>query len=138
MKTKLAAFAAVFALIGGAAAAQEAPVKIGVLSDMNSLYADIVGEGSVVGARLAAEDAGPVLGQPVQVIVGDHQNKADVGSTIVRQWYDTGGVDMVADGGSSAVALAVEEVSREKHKIVLFNGPATSDITGPRCSPFLV
>jgi len=72
----------------------------------------------------------------VQVIVVDHQNKADIGSTIVRQWYDTGGVDMVADGGSSAVALAVEEVSREKHKIVLFNGPATSDITGPRCSPY--
>jgi len=131
-----ASVVAIVALISGGAAAQGGPVKIGVLTDMNSLYADIVGEGSVVGARMAAEDAGQVLGQPVQVIVGDHQNKADIGSTIVRQWYDTGGVDMVADGGSSAVALAVEEVSREKHKIVLFNGPATSDITGPRCSPY--
>jgi branched-chain amino acid transport system substrate-binding protein len=73
MNARLAAsVVAVVALLGGGAAAQEGPVKIGVLTDMNSLYADIVGEGSVVGARLAAEDAGPVLGQPVQVIVGDH------------------------------------------------------------------
>ena len=140
MLTRFAASAvllvAVLALAGGAALAQNAPVKIGVLTDMNSLYADIVGAGSVDGAQLAAEDAGPILGQPVQVVSGDHQNKADIGAGIARQWYDTGGVDMIADGGSSAVALAVEEVSREKHKLVLFNGPASSDITGPRCSPY--
>jgi branched-chain amino acid transport system substrate-binding protein len=135
MKTG-AASVLLLALIGGAAAAQNAPVKIGVLTDMNSLYADIVGAGSVAGAQMAAEDAGAVLGQPVQVVSGDHQNKADIGAGIARQWYDTGGVDMIADGGSSAVALAVEEVSREKHKLVLFNGPASSDITGPRCSPY--
>jgi branched-chain amino acid transport system substrate-binding protein len=140
MFVKLAASVAIVVLIGGAASAQDnsnaGPVKIGVLSDMNSIYADITGEGSFAAARMAAEDAGPVLGQPVQVVSGDHQNKADFGSAIVRQWYDTGGVDMVTDGGSSAVALAVEEVSREKHKLVLFNGPASSDITGPRCSPY--
>jgi branched-chain amino acid transport system substrate-binding protein len=135
MKTG-AASVLLLALIGGAAAAQNAPVKVGVLTDMNSLYADIVGAGSVAGAQMAAEDAGAVLGQPVQVVSGDHQNKADIGAGIARQWYDTGGVDMIADGGSSAVALAVEEVSREKHKLVLFNGPASSDITGPRCSPY--
>jgi branched-chain amino acid transport system substrate-binding protein len=137
---KLASSIVFLLLIGGTAGAQEnasaAPVKIGVLSDWASLYSDITGEGSFVAGEMAAQDAGPVLGQPVQVIHGDHQNKADIGSTIVRQWYDTGGVDMVTDGGSSAVALAVEEVSREKHKLVLFNGPASSDITGPRCSPY--
>ncbi len=136
MLVKLATSVALLALIGGVACAEDAPVKVGVLSDMSSIYADITGEGSYAAARMAAEDAGPVLGQPVQVISGDHQNKADIGSAIVRQWYDTGGVDMVTDGGSSAVALAVEEVSREKHKLVLFNGPASSDITGPRCSPY--
>jgi branched-chain amino acid transport system substrate-binding protein len=133
---KLALSAVFLALIGGVACAEDGPVKIGVLSDWASLYADITGEGSFVAGVMAAQDAGPVLGQPVQVVHGDHQNKADIGSTIVRQWYDTGGVDMVTDGGSSAVALAVEEVSREKHKLVLFNGPASSDITGPRCSPY--
>ena len=136
MMIRFAASVLLVALIGGAAAAQNAPVKIGVLTDMNSLYADIVGAGSVASAQMAAEDAGAVLGQPVQVVSGDHQNKADIGAGIARQWYDTGGVDMIADGGSSAVALAVEEVSREKHKLVLFNGPASSDITGPRCSPY--
>jgi branched-chain amino acid transport system substrate-binding protein len=136
MLMRCAASAVLLASIGGAAVAQNAPVKIGVLTDMNSLYADIVGAGSVAGAQMAAEDAGAVLGQPVRVVSGDHQNKADIGAGIARQWYDTGGVDMIADGGSSAVALAVEEVSREKHKLVLFNGPASSDITGPRCSPY--
>jgi branched-chain amino acid transport system substrate-binding protein len=132
----LAASSFVLALAAGAATAGEAPVKIGVLSDMSSLYADITGEGTGAAARMAVEDFGPVLGQPVEIITGDHQNKADVASAIVRQWYDTEGVDMVTDGGSSAVALAVEEVSREKHKLVLFSGPASSDITGPKCSPY--
>jgi branched-chain amino acid transport system substrate-binding protein len=136
MIARLATSVAALALMGGMAVAGEAPVKIGVLSDWSSIYADITGEGSFVAAKMAAEDAGPVLGQPVEVISGDHQNKADIGSAIVRQWYDTGGVDMVTDGGSSAVALAVEEVSREKHKLVLFNGPASSDITGSRCSAY--
>src|SRR5205085_7050778 len=84
--------ASVFSLgvaIGGAAAQDQGPVKIGVLTDTNSLYADIVGEGAVTAAQLALEDAGPVLGKPAEIIVGDHQNKADVGSTIVRGWYDS-------------------------------------------------
>jgi branched-chain amino acid transport system substrate-binding protein len=85
---------------------------------------------------MAAEDVGPVLGQAAEVVTADHQNKADIASGIVRRWYDTEGVDMITDGGSSAVALAVEEVSREKHKLVLFSGPASSDITGAKCSPY--
>ena len=124
------------ALLASAAAPAAAQVKIGVLSDMNSLYADITGKGTGVAARMAAEDFGPVLGKPVEIVTADHQNKADVAVNIVRNWYDNDGVDMVTDGGSSAVALAVEEVSRQKHKLVLFNGPASSDITGKNCSAY--
>jgi len=124
---------AALALSATSAAAQ---IKIGVLSDMASLYADITGAGTGAAARMAVEDFGPVLGQPVEVVTGDHQNKADVAAAIARRWYDVDGVDMVTDGGSSAVALAVEEVSREKRKLVLFAGPASSDITGKHCSPY--
>jgi len=132
------AFAVMTLAIGAApATAQEkGGVKIGVLSDMNSLYADITGKGTGVAARMAAEDFGPVLGKPVEIVTADHQNKADVASGIARVWYDTEGVDMITDGGSSAVALAVEDVSRQKQKLVLFNGPASSDITGKNCSPY--
>jgi len=120
-------------LLLASAAPASAQVKIGVLSDMNSLYADITGKGTGVAARMAVEDFGPVLGKPVEIIIADHQNKADVATNIVRNWYDNDGVDMITDGGSSAVALAVEEVSRQKQKLVLFNGPASSDITGKNC-----
>jgi branched-chain amino acid transport system substrate-binding protein len=85
---------------------------------------------------MAAEDFGPVLGKPVEIVTADHQNKADVATNVARNWYDNDGVDMITDGGSSAVALAVEEVSRQKQKLVLFNGPASSDITGKSCSPY--
>ena len=128
--------ALVLTAFGASAEDAQGPVKIGVLTDMAGLYADIVGPGAVAAAEMAVEDMGPVLGQPVQIVTGDHQNKADVGSTIVRGWYDADGVDTVVEGGSSAVALAVEEVSREKHKLVLFTGPASSDITGPKCSAY--
>ena len=124
------------ALLASAAAPASAQVKIGVLSDMNSLYADITGKGTGVAARMAAEVFGPVLGKPVEIVTADHENKPDVAVNIVRNWYDNEGVDMVTDGGSSAVALAVEEVSRQKHKLVLFNGPASSDITGKNCSAY--
>jgi branched-chain amino acid transport system substrate-binding protein len=134
--TMLWAAAAAVALSAGSAAAQSGPVKIGVLNDMSSLYADIGGKGSVEAAKMAAEDAGNVLGQPVQVISADHQNKPDIGANIARQWYDTEGVDVITDVPTSSVALAVEEVSREKKKLALFSGPASSDITGPKCSPY--
>src|SRR5258708_19250051 len=131
------AAAAAVALGATAAAAQSGdPVKIGVLNDMASLYADIGGKGSVVAAQMAAEDAGQVLGQPVQVISGDHQNKPDIGSNIARQWYDTEGVDGITDVPTSSVGLAVNEVSPQKNKLALFVGPATSDLTGPKCSPY--
>jgi branched-chain amino acid transport system substrate-binding protein len=131
-----AAAAAVALSAGGAAAQSGGPVKIGVLNDMSGLYADIGGKGSVEAAKMAAEDAGNVLGQPVQVISGDHQNKPDIGANIARQWYDTDGVDVITDVPTSSVALAINEVSREKKKLALWSGPATSDLTGPKCNPY--
>jgi branched-chain amino acid transport system substrate-binding protein len=132
------AVASAAALLVGVAATQPAvaQVKIGVLNDMSSLYSDIGGKGSVESAKMAAEDAGPVLGRPVEVVFADHQNKPDVGSSIAQQWYDTGGVDVITDVPTSSVGLAVNEVSREKQKLALFVGPATSDLTGPKCSPY--
>src|SRR5690242_1964003 len=138
MKFKVlwAAAAAVALSAGGAAAQSGGPVKIGVLNDMSGLYADIGGKGSVEAAKMAAEDAGNVLGQPVQVISGDHQNKPDIGSNIARQWYDQEGVDVITDVPTSSVALAINEVSREKKKLALWSGPASSDLTGPKCNPY--
>ena len=136
LKLFVAAVAAVALSGAGAQAQSGGPVKIGVLNDMSSLYADIGGKGSVVAAEMAAEDAGQVLGQKVQIISADHQNKPDVGAAVARQWYDQDGVDAIADVPTSSVALAVNEVSREKKKIALWSGPATSDLTGPKCNPY--
>jgi branched-chain amino acid transport system substrate-binding protein len=134
------------ALLGAAAAlalnatatafAADAPVKIGVLTDTSSLYADLAGNGSIEAAKMAAEDAGPVLGQSVQVVSADHQNKPDIASNIATTWYDTQGVDVITDLVTSSVALAVEEVSRQKRKLALIVTAASSDITGPKCSPY--
>jgi branched-chain amino acid transport system substrate-binding protein len=129
--------AAVAALLSVGGAAGQAPVKIGVLTDMSSLYADIGGQGSVEATRMAVEDfGGKVLGRPIEVVSADHRNKPDVGAAIARQWYDQDGVDLIADVPNSSVALAVEDVSREKHKLVVFTGAASSDITGKNCSPY--
>jgi branched-chain amino acid transport system substrate-binding protein len=136
MRGLLAAAAMVALSVGSAAAQSGGPVKIGVLNDMSSLYADIGGKGSVEAAKMAAEDAGPVLGKPVEVIGPDHLNKPDVGSNIARQWYDTDGVDVITDVPTSSVGLAVNEVSREKKKLALWVGPATSDLTGPKCNAY--
>src|SRR5215831_16210257 len=111
-------------------------VKIGVMNDMSGLYADITGQGSVVAARMAVEDfGGKVAGAPIEVISADHQNKPDVGSSIVRQWIDRDGVDVIVDVPTSSVALAVSEVVREKNKVFLVSGAAASDLTGIKCSP---
>ncbi len=134
-----AAGAASALLLAGAASAADAPIKIGVLTDLSSLYADPTGQGSVAAAKMAAEDfGGKVLGRPIEIVSADHQNKPDVGTGIANKWYDADGVDAIADVPTSSVALAVENVSRQKHKIVLFSGPASSDITGKQCSPYAV
>jgi branched-chain amino acid transport system substrate-binding protein len=121
-------------LMAGTAFAQTA-VKIGVLNDRSGIYADITGEGSAVAAQMAADDFGTDKGITVEVVSADHQNKPDVGSNIARQWYDTEGVDVIADVPTSSVALAVNDITREKNKIFLNSGAATSDLTGSKCSP---
>jgi branched-chain amino acid transport system substrate-binding protein len=130
--------AAALALAAAAAQAQISGgvVKIGVLSDMSSLYADIGGPGSVVAARMAVEDFGAAKkGLKVEIVSADHQNKPEVGSSIARQWYDADGVDVIVDVPTSSVALAVNEVTREKKKAFLVSGAASSDLTGKACSP---
>ena len=139
MKSKLLPIVAALAgLAGGAAQAQisDDVVRIGVLSDMSSLYSDATGKGSLIAAQMAAADyGGKVKGKPIDVIGADHQNKPDVGSNIARQWYDQGGVDVIVDVPTSSVALAVAQITREKNKVFLNSGAGTSDLTGSQCSP---
>jgi branched-chain amino acid transport system substrate-binding protein len=124
------------ALFATSAIAQNAPVKLGVLTDMSSLYADNGGQGSVVAAQMAVDDfKGKVLGRPIQIVAGDHQNKADVGSAIARRWLENEGVEVILDAPNSAVALAVQGITRDKKKLFLATGAATSRLTGDECSP---
>ncbi len=111
-------------------------VRIGVLTDLTGPYADFAGPGSVLAARMAVEDIGGSLrGRPVEVIGGDHQNKPDVGAALARRWIDTDRVDMIIDMPNSAVALAVQQVGRERNRIIINSAAATTDLTGPACSP---
>jgi branched-chain amino acid transport system substrate-binding protein len=111
-------------------------VKIGVLSDMSSLYSDLTGLGSVAAANLAVQDFDPAAhGMKVEIVSADHQNKPDIGSNIARQWLDIDGVDVIIDVPTSSVALAVNDVVREKNKVFLVSGGGTSDLTGSKCSP---
>ena len=137
---KTAFFAAIAALLTlGATASAEISsdvVKIGVLNDMSSLYADISGPGSVEAARMAIADfGGTVNGKKIELISADHQNKPDIGSAIATQWFDNDGVDVIVDVPTSSVALAVQEVARNKGKVFLISGAAASDLTGKACSP---
>ncbi|WP_375457411.1 ABC transporter substrate-binding protein [uncultured Methylobacterium sp.] len=123
------------ALTMGTAAAQT-PVKIGILGDRSGAYSDISGEGSVVAARLAVEDFKPAEhGLKVEIVSADHQNKPDVGAGIARQWYDRDNVDMITDGVTSSVALAISEVTREKNKVFIDTGAGTANLTGAQCTP---
>lgn len=129
------------ALGAPAAFAQPAagPVKIGVLSDLTSIYSSIGGKGLIDAARMAIEDfGGSVLGQKVELVYADTQNKADIASTKARQWFDTDGVDMVTDLPASGLALAVSKVGEEKKRIVMVTSAATSELTGKSCSPYTV
>jgi branched-chain amino acid transport system substrate-binding protein len=127
---------ALAALIGTVAQAEDIAVKIGVLSDMSSLYSDIGGPGSIAAAKLAVEDFNPAAhGMKVEIVSADHQNKPDVGSSIARQWYDVDHVDVIVDVPTSSVAFAVSDVTKEKNKVFLVSGAGSSDLTGPKCSP---
>ena len=124
------------ALLATAAQAQTLNVKIGVLTEMSGVYSGIGGPGSVAAAKLAVQDFNPEAhGMKVDIVSADHQNKPDIGAGIARQWYDVDGVDVVVDVPNSGVALAVNEVTREKNKVFLVSNAATSDLTGPKCSP---
>jgi len=136
-------------LLGGLAAAPLArpgliraqstskPVKIGLLSDMSGPYRDVGGPGNHVATELAIADfGGSVLGRPIEIMQADDQNKPDVSTSIARQWIDDTGVDVLADGAASSSGLAIQQVCREKKKIYLITGPATSDMTGKQCSAY--
>jgi branched-chain amino acid transport system substrate-binding protein len=127
--------AALAATLACGSAQAEQTVKIGVLSDMSSLYADIGGPGSVAAAKLAVADF--QKDHPdvkVELISGDHQNKPDIGTGIANKWYDTEGVDLVIDVPNSGVALAVSQVASQKNKVFIVSGAAASDLTGPKCN----
>ena len=128
------------AIVAGGAVAQtgisDGVIKIGVLNDQSSLYADLAGQGSVVAARMAVEDyAADKKGLKVEIIFADHQNKADVGSQIASKWYDADKVDVIVDVPNSGVALAVNQITRDKKKAFLISSAASSDLTGKACSP---
>jgi branched-chain amino acid transport system substrate-binding protein len=137
MKSKLAvAVALALAAVSAQAQVSDGVIKIGVLNDQSSLYADLAGQGSVVAARMAVEDFGAAKkGMKVEIITADHQNKADLGSQIARQWYDVDKVDVIVDVPNSGVALAVNQITRDKGKAFLVSGAATADLTGKACSP---
>jgi branched-chain amino acid transport system substrate-binding protein len=114
-------------------------VKIGMLEDMSSIYADITGLGAVIAARMAVEDfGGKVLGRPIEVVSADHQNKPDIASATVREWFDVQHVDALMDVAASATALAAIDVAKGKNKIVVLNGPGATRITNEACTPISV
>ena len=139
MKRKLISFAAALCAVATGAQAQISDnlVKIGVLNDMSGLYADISGPSSMWAAKAAVEDYIKATGSKlkVEVVGADHQNKPDVGSNIARKWFDTDQVDAIVDVPTSSVALAVNQVAKEKGKIHLNTGAASADLTGKACTP---
>ena len=127
------------ALACGAAAAQaqysDNVIKIGVLNDQSGTYADLSGPGATVAARMAVEDFGAAKkGMKVEIVAADHQNKPEVGSGIARQWYDVDKVDVIVDVPTSSVALAVNQITKDKNKVFLVSGAAASDLTGKACT----
>jgi branched-chain amino acid transport system substrate-binding protein len=135
MKTRYVLSALAVMAMAGAAQAQTS-VKLGVLNDRSGVYSDLTGEGSVIAARMAAEDfKATEKGIKVDIVAADHQNKPDIGASIARQWYDQDGVDVILDVPTSSVALAVNGIAREKNKILINSGGGTSDLTGSQCSP---
>src|SRR3954464_474419 len=111
-------------------------IKIGVMNDMSGTYSDLSGPGSVIAARMAVEDCGAAAkGLKVEIVGADHQNKPDVGSNVVRSWIDVDKVDVIVDVPTSSVALAVNEIVRDKNKVFLVSGAAASDLTGAKCTP---
>src|SRR5215211_2004707 len=112
-------------------------VKIGILNDQSGVYADFGGKWSYEAARMAVEDfGGKVLDKPVEVVTADHQNKPDIASNLARQWYDRDGVDAIMELTASSVALAIQQLTKEKKRINIVTGAASTDLTGKQCSPY--
>lgn len=133
-----AALCAGAALAAGAATAQvsDEVVKIGVLTDMSGQWSDMNGPGSLLAAQMAAADfGGKVLGKPIEIIGADHLHKADVGVGIARRWIENEKVDAISDITNSAIALAIQQLTRETNRVALFSSPGTTDLTGKQCSP---
>jgi len=129
---------ALAAVLSDAAGAQisDDVVKLGVLTDMSSLYSDATGVGSLIATQMAVADfGGKVAGKAIEVIGGDHQNKPDIGASLAREWYDAGKVDAILDVPTSSVALAVQEITKNKDRVFLISGAGSSDLTGKACSP---
>jgi branched-chain amino acid transport system substrate-binding protein len=140
MKFASAACAAVAALLLGvsipSARAAQDKIIIGVMNDMSSVYSYLGGMGSVAAAKMAVKDfGGSVLGKPIDVIFADHQNKPDIGASLANRWYDDGGVDAIIDLPTSSVALAVQEVAKNRGKVTIVSGGGSSELTDKSCSP---
>jgi branched-chain amino acid transport system substrate-binding protein len=139
MRTKIATLALLVLqamVVDASAQVSDGVVKIGVMNDQSGPYADLAGPGSVIAAQMAVEDfGGTVLGKPIEVISANHLNKADVGVNIARQWFDTGKVDLVVDIVNSSVALGVQQLAREKNRVVIVTAVGTDDFTGKSCTP---
>jgi branched-chain amino acid transport system substrate-binding protein len=130
-----ASFVAAFSLPASA----QAPLKLGLLLDMAGPYADVGGQGSVTAARMAVDDfGGKVLGRPIEIVFADHQNKADLAGSLARQWFDDQGVETILDVAASGPALAVNEIAKQRSKILILNGPAARRLTNEDCGPYTV
>jgi len=135
MRTLAFSAAALCALLAGPATAQEA-VRIGVMNDMAGVYSDDQGPGSVLAAQMAAEDfGGSVGGRRIEIVAGDHQNKTDIGAQLARRWIENEGVGLIVDLPNSAIALAVNEIARDRNKVMIGSGAGTALLTGEKCSP---
>ncbi|MDR6216368.1 ABC transporter substrate-binding protein [Paracidovorax wautersii] len=141
MKAKLTQLALVIGALGLAASAAQAQekVKIGFITDMSSLYADVEGKNGAVAIQMAIDDfGGKVLGQPVELVTADHQNKADIAASKAREWIDTQGLTMLFGGTNSGTGLALAKVAQEKKRVFIVNGAGTSALTNEQCSPYTV
>ncbi len=135
MRTLAFSAAALCALLAGPATAQDA-VRIGVMNDMAGVYSDDQGPGSVLAAQMAAEDfGGSVGGRRIEIVAGDHQNKTDIGAQLARRWIENEGVGLIVDLPNSAIALAVNEIARDRNKVMIGSGAGTALLTGEKCSP---
>ncbi len=137
---KVILLAAASAFASGATYAQNVePLRIGAILDMSGLYADITGQGSVVAAKMAIDDfGGEVLGRKIELLSADHLNKADIAASIAREWFDQKGVEALVDVAASATALAVNEVSKTRKKIIMLSGPGAVTLTNEACGPYTV